>query len=77
MARVVSAISPPSSTRARVRTANGRAAILLRRRTTCQGRADNDEASSPEAIRRHSERANLAVDEIVAVAVRPDPATVA
>lgn len=36
------------------------------------------EATSPEAIRRHAERADLAVDEIVAVAdtvvVRPDPA---
>jgi hypothetical protein len=38
------------------------------------------EASSPEAIRRHAERARLPVDEIVAVAdtviVRPDPAPV-
>src|ERR671922_203156 len=36
------------------------------------------EASSPEAIRRHAERAQLPVDEIIAVAdtviVRPDPA---
>jgi hypothetical protein len=36
------------------------------------------EASSPEAIRRHAERADLPVDEIVRVAdtvvVRPDPA---
>jgi hypothetical protein len=36
------------------------------------------EASSPEAIRTHAERARLPVDEIVAVAdtviVRPDPA---
>lgn len=35
------------------------------------------EASSPEAIRRHAERAELPVDEIVAiggtVVVRPDP----
>lgn len=35
------------------------------------------EASSPEAIRRHADRAELPVDEIVAVAdtaiVRPDP----
>ena len=38
------------------------------------------EASSPEAIRRHAERADLPVDEIVAIAdtvvVRPDPAPV-
>jgi hypothetical protein len=38
------------------------------------------EASSPEAVRRHAERAELPVDEIVAVAdtviVRPDPAPV-
>jgi hypothetical protein len=38
------------------------------------------EASSPEAIRTHAERAGLPVDEIVAVAdtviVRPDPAPV-
>ena len=38
------------------------------------------EATSPEAIRRHAERAGLPVDEIVAVAdtvvVRPDPAAV-
>jgi hypothetical protein len=38
------------------------------------------EASSPEAIRRHAERAELPIDEIVAVAdtviVRPDPAPV-
>jgi thiamine biosynthesis protein ThiC len=38
------------------------------------------EATSPEAIRRHAERAELPVDEIVAVAdtviVRPDPAPV-
>ena len=36
------------------------------------------EASSPEAIRRHAELADLPVDEIVAIAdtviVRPDPA---
>jgi len=36
------------------------------------------EASSPEAIREHADRANLPVDEIVAIAdtviVRPDPA---
>jgi hypothetical protein len=36
------------------------------------------EASSPEAIRTHAERADLPVDEIIAVAdtviVRPDPA---
>jgi len=36
------------------------------------------EASSPEAIRTHAERAGLPVDEIIAVAdtviVRPDPA---
>jgi hypothetical protein len=35
------------------------------------------QASSPEAIRRHADRADLPVDEIVAVAdtvlVRPDP----
>jgi sporulation protein YlmC with PRC-barrel domain len=35
------------------------------------------EASSPEAIREHAERADLPVDEIIAVAdtviVRPDP----
>jgi hypothetical protein len=39
------------------------------------------QASSPEAIRAHAERAGLPVDEIVAVAdtvvVRPDPAPVA
>jgi hypothetical protein len=38
------------------------------------------QASSPEAIRAHAERAGLPVDEIVAVAdtviVRPDPVTV-
>ena len=38
------------------------------------------EASSPEAIRTHAERADLPVDEIVKVAdtviVRPDPAPV-
>ena len=38
------------------------------------------EATSPEAIRRHAERADLPVDEIVAVAdtvvVRPDPTAV-
>lgn len=38
------------------------------------------QASSPEAIRAHSERAGLPVDEIVAVAdtviVRPDPVAV-
>jgi hypothetical protein len=38
------------------------------------------QATSPEAIRRHAERAGLPVDEIVAVAdtvvVRPDPAPV-
>jgi thiamine biosynthesis protein ThiC len=38
------------------------------------------EATSPEAIRRHAERADLPVDEIVAVAdtvvVRPDPTPV-
>jgi hypothetical protein len=38
------------------------------------------EASSPEAIRTHAERAGLPVDEIVAVAdtvvVRPDPVAV-
>ena len=37
------------------------------------------EASSPEAIREHASRAQLAADEIVAVAdtvvVRPDPAS--
>jgi sporulation protein YlmC with PRC-barrel domain len=36
------------------------------------------EASSPEAIREHASRADLPVDEIVAIAdtvvVRPDPA---
>jgi sporulation protein YlmC with PRC-barrel domain len=36
------------------------------------------QASSPEAIRRHAEKADLPVDEIIAVAdtviVRPDPA---
>ena len=36
------------------------------------------EASSPEAIREHADRADLPVDEIVAIAdtvvVRPDPA---
>ena len=39
------------------------------------------EASSPEAIRKHAERAGLPVDEIVAVAdvfvVRPDPVALA
>ena len=39
------------------------------------------EASSPEAIRTHAERAGLPVDEIIAVAdtviVRPDPAPAA
>ena len=39
------------------------------------------EASSPEAIRTHAERASLPVDEIIAVAdtviVRPDPAPAA
>ena len=39
------------------------------------------QASSPEAIRTHAERAGLPVDEIVAVAdtviVRPDPAPAA
>jgi hypothetical protein len=39
------------------------------------------QAASPEAIRRHAERADLPVDEIVKVAdtviVRPDPAAVA
>ena len=38
------------------------------------------EATSPEAIRRHAERSELPVDEIIAVAdtvvVRPDPAPV-
>ena len=38
------------------------------------------EATSPEAIRRHAERADLPVDEIVAIAdtvvVRPDPTAV-
>jgi uncharacterized protein DUF4242 len=38
------------------------------------------EASSPEAIRKHAERADLPVDEIIPVAdtviVRPDPAPV-
>jgi hypothetical protein len=38
------------------------------------------EATSPEAIRRHAERADLPVDEIVAIAdtvvVRPDPAPI-
>jgi sporulation protein YlmC with PRC-barrel domain len=38
------------------------------------------EASSPEAIREHAERADLPVDEIVKIAdtviVRPDPAPV-
>ncbi|MDX6656782.1 MAG: hypothetical protein QOH62_1575 [Solirubrobacteraceae bacterium] len=38
------------------------------------------QATSPEAIRRHAERAELPVDEIVGVAdtvvVRPDPAPV-
>ena len=38
------------------------------------------EATSPEEIRRHAERADLPVDEIVAVAdtvvVRPDPTAV-
>jgi sporulation protein YlmC with PRC-barrel domain len=37
------------------------------------------DASTPEAVRKHSERAGLPVDEIVAVAelvvVRPDPAS--
>ena len=39
------------------------------------------QASSPEAIRDHAQRADLPVDEIIAVAdtviVRPDPAPVA
>ena len=39
------------------------------------------EASSPEAIRRHADRAELPVDEIIGVAdtvvVRPDPAPAA
>jgi hypothetical protein len=39
------------------------------------------QASSPEAIRAHAQRAGLPVDEIVAVAdtvlVRPDPTPVA
>jgi hypothetical protein len=39
------------------------------------------EASSPEAIRTHAERADLPVDEIIAIAdtvvVRPDPEPVA
>jgi hypothetical protein len=39
------------------------------------------EASSPEAIRTHAERADLPVDEIIAIAdtvvVRPDPAPAA
>ena len=39
------------------------------------------QASSPEAIREHARRADLPIDEIVAVAdtviVRPDPAPVA
>ena len=39
------------------------------------------EASSPEAVRKHAARANLPVDEIIAVAdtvlVRPDPQPVA
>jgi hypothetical protein len=39
------------------------------------------QASSPEAIRKHAQRADLPVDEIVAVAdtviVRPDPQAVA
>jgi hypothetical protein len=39
------------------------------------------EASSPEAIRRHAEAADLPVDEIIAVAdtvvVRPDPVAAA
>jgi uncharacterized protein DUF4242 len=39
------------------------------------------EASTPEAIRKHAERAGLPVDEIVAVAdvvvVRPDPVALA
>ena len=38
------------------------------------------EATSPEAIRRHAERADLPIDEIVSVAdtvvVRPDPTAV-
>ncbi len=38
------------------------------------------EASSPEAIRKHAESADLPVDEIIAIAdtvvVRPDPAAV-
>ena len=38
------------------------------------------EATSPEAIRKHAQRADLPVDEIVAIAdtvvVRPDPAPV-
>jgi sporulation protein YlmC with PRC-barrel domain len=38
------------------------------------------DASTPEAVRKHAERAGLPVDEIVAVAelvvVRPDPASV-
>jgi hypothetical protein len=38
------------------------------------------EASSPEAIRRHADRADLPIDEIVTIAdtvvVRPDPAPV-
>jgi Protein of unknown function (DUF4242) len=38
------------------------------------------QATSPEAIRRHAQRADLPIDEIVAVAdtvvVRPDPAPV-
>ena len=39
---------------------------------------DTYEATSPEAIREHAERAELPVDEVIAVAdtviVRPDPA---
>ncbi len=39
------------------------------------------QASSPEAIRRHAERAELPVDEVIAVAdtvvVRPEPAAAA
>jgi sporulation protein YlmC with PRC-barrel domain len=39
------------------------------------------EASDPEAIREHAARANLPVDEIIAIAdtvvVRPDPASAA
>jgi hypothetical protein len=48
--------------------------VILRR---SGWRSPEDQASSPEAIRDHAARADLPVDEIIAVAdtvlVRPDP----